>query len=60
MVGQALLLGSPALLGYAALVWAAFHAFVLAYEEPTLRRRYGESYERYRSSVNRWLPRPPR
>ena len=60
IVGQALLLGSRALVWYALGIGLLFHAFVLAYEEPTLRRRYGESYERYRSSVNRWLPRPPR
>lgn len=60
VLGQALLLGSAALLAYAALLWPLFHAFVLAYEEPTLARRYGASYDRYRASVNRWLPRPPR
>jgi protein-S-isoprenylcysteine O-methyltransferase Ste14 len=60
IVGQALLFGSTALLWYALAIAAAFHAFVLGYEEPTLARRYGDSYERYRSSVNRWLPRPPR
>lgn len=60
ILGQALLLGSTALLWYALAVAAAFHAFVLGYEEPTLARRYGESYERYLASVNRWLPRPPR
>ena len=59
IVGQALLFGAPGLVWYALVVAAAFHAFVLGYEEPTLARRYGESYERYRRSVNRWLPRPP-
>lgn len=57
IVGQALLLGSVALLAYAAAVWLAFHAFVLAYEEPALQRRFGTSYERYRGNVPRWLPR---
>jgi protein-S-isoprenylcysteine O-methyltransferase Ste14 len=33
---------------------------VTGYEEPTLRDRFGESYARYRASVPRWLPRPPR
>jgi protein-S-isoprenylcysteine O-methyltransferase Ste14 len=60
VLGQALLLGHPRLVWYALALWALFHAFVLAYEEPTLARRYGESYERYRASVNRWLPRSPR
>jgi len=60
ILGQALLFGSAALVWYALGAWAAFHAFVMGYEEPTLARRYGESYERYRASVPRWLPRPPR
>jgi protein-S-isoprenylcysteine O-methyltransferase Ste14 len=33
------------------------HVFVVAYEEPTLEARFGESYRSYRSAVNRWLPR---
>jgi protein-S-isoprenylcysteine O-methyltransferase Ste14 len=60
VLGQALLFGSLPLVWYALGVWALFHAFVLAYEEPTLAGTYGESYARYRASVNRWLPRPPR
>jgi len=39
---------------------ALTHAFVVLYEEPTLERRFGESYRRYRGSVNRWIPRAPR
>src|SRR5947209_8233226 len=34
ILGQALILGSTALLFYAAVVWLAFHSFVLLYEEP--------------------------
>jgi len=60
VLGQALLLGSARLLWYALGLAALFHAFVLGYEEPTLARRYGESYARYRATVNRWVPRPPR
>jgi protein-S-isoprenylcysteine O-methyltransferase Ste14 len=60
VLGQALIFGSLPLVWYALGLWALFHAFVLAYEEPTLARTYGESYGRYRASVNRWLPRPPR
>lgn len=57
ILGQALLFGSRALVWYGALVWLAFHGFVMAYEEPTLRNRYGEEYERYRANVRRWWPR---
>ena len=31
--------------------------FVMLYEEPYLRRRFGESYERYLETVGRWIPR---
>jgi len=57
ILAQVLLFGSAALLLYGVLVAAACVAFVLFYEEPTLARRYGESYETYRRSVPGWLPR---
>jgi protein-S-isoprenylcysteine O-methyltransferase Ste14 len=57
VLGEALVLGSRALLLYAALVGLGFHVFVVAYEEPTLRRRYGAEYEAYCAAVGRWLPR---
>ena len=44
ILGQALLLGQPALLVYAGFVWLGFHFFVLAYEEPTLRSRFPHDY----------------
>jgi protein-S-isoprenylcysteine O-methyltransferase Ste14 len=55
--GQALLFGARRLLVYGALAWLAVHLFVLLYEEPTLRGRYGDEYEAYRSAVRRWWPR---
>ena len=57
ILGQALVLGRAVLLAYAALVLALTAAFVRLYEEPTLARRYGEAYERYRREVPGWLPR---
>lgn len=57
IVGQALLLAQPVLLIYAAIVCVAVVSFVLGYEEPTLRRRYGSEYETYRRAVPGWLPR---
>jgi protein-S-isoprenylcysteine O-methyltransferase Ste14 len=56
IAGQALLFGSLALVAYAAVAWLAFHTFVLLYEEPTLRRRFGASYDLYRQHVGRWVP----
>ena len=57
IAGQALLLGNEALLVYGAVVWLAFHLFVLVYEEPTLKATYGDEYDRFRANVPRWLPR---
>ena len=56
VIGQALLLGSATLLWYAAILWLMFHVFVLMYEEPTLRRKFGRSYETYCANVRRWRP----
>ena len=53
--GQGLLLGNSLLLLYGAVVWAAFHAFVLLYEEPKLRKTYGNEYEAYCARVPRWV-----
>ena len=57
IVGQALWFGSVALLAFAALVWLAFHLFVIAYEEPALRRRFPADYRDYAGHVGRWVPR---
>lgn len=57
ILGQALLFGHETLLLYGLGVAAMFHAFVLLYEEPTLRARYGAEYDRYRENVRRWIPR---
>jgi protein-S-isoprenylcysteine O-methyltransferase Ste14 len=57
IVGQGLLLGQFELLGYAALFGAIAFCFVHFYEEPTLTRQFGPTYEEYRRAVPGWLPR---
>ena len=57
VLGQALILGSLALLGYAVVVWLGMAAFVRWYEEPTLRSQFGADYEEYRGAVPAWIPR---
>jgi protein-S-isoprenylcysteine O-methyltransferase Ste14 len=57
IIGQAVALGQPVLLWYAAAVGATAGAFVRWYEEPTLRRRFGAQYEAYRRAVPAWWPR---
>ncbi len=57
--GEAWQFLSLPLLAYAAVMAVLFHLFVIGYEEPTLRRRFGESYAEYLQAVPRWIPRPP-
>ena len=57
IVGQALLLGRPLLLAYAAAFWLAVATFVRSYEEPTLSARYGNEYAAYQRAVPAWWPR---
>lgn len=60
LLGEAAFFGSLALLAWAAVTAAGSYLFVVLYEEPGLRRRFGNEYERYLAKVPRWLPRPPR
>jgi protein-S-isoprenylcysteine O-methyltransferase Ste14 len=57
VVGQAMLLGRPVLLIYAALTGAGMALFVRVYEEPVLAARYGEQYRAYCEAVPGWVPR---
>ncbi len=57
ILGEALLFLSMSLLTYAGEAAIVCHLFVIGYEEPTLRRRFGDSYEEYRRAVPRWIPR---
>jgi protein-S-isoprenylcysteine O-methyltransferase Ste14 len=57
IIGQAALLGRPALLLYAVAFMAVVAAFVHGYEEPVLSKRFGSEYEAYRRGVPAWWPR---
>ena len=59
VLGQAWLFMSPALVAYAGAMALCCHLFVIGYEEPALRRRFGSAYLEYRRTVPRWIPRPP-
>ncbi|HTW35248.1 MAG TPA: isoprenylcysteine carboxylmethyltransferase family protein [Rhizomicrobium sp.] len=57
ILGNALILEDGAVFAYAALIALAFAAFVMAYEEPALRRQFGAEYEAFYRNVPRWIPR---
>ncbi len=57
LIGESLSFISTAILIEAAIFVILVHLFVVIYEEPTLRRQFGESYESYSQTVNRWIPR---
>jgi protein-S-isoprenylcysteine O-methyltransferase Ste14 len=59
LLGEAVFFGSATLLVVAAVAFLCFHLWVLGYEEPTLRRKFGESYKRYCRAVSRWIPGRP-
>ena len=56
LLGEFFLTRSRSLLAFGAIWFLIVNLFVIGYEEPTLRRRFGDSYRRYASTVGRWLP----
>jgi len=59
LLGEAWLFLSLPLVVYAVLAGIGCHVFVVLYEEPTLCKRFGAEYERYRGNVWRWIPHVP-
>ena len=57
ILGEAGLFRSVHVAEYAGIMLLVAHVFVVFYEEPTLQRQFGESYEEYRRKVPRWIPR---
>jgi len=55
--GQAVLMGDWRLIIYGALLWLAFHVFVVAYGRTHARATFGREYEAFRAAVPRWIPR---
>jgi len=59
LAGWSVLAASPLLAGYLVILALLFHLRVLLYEEPRLRKQFGEAWEAYTAAVPRWLPRLP-
>ena len=57
LAGWSLLSGSAFLAAYTGLVGVAFHLRVVLYEEPRLKRQFGEQWTPYAACVRRWWPR---
>lgn len=56
-LGHFLWFGYWSLLMYTMLAFLGAHLFIVLYEEPTLKRKFGTSYEEYLKRVPRWIPR---
>jgi protein-S-isoprenylcysteine O-methyltransferase Ste14 len=57
IAGQAVMFASLGAVVWLVAFVAAVTTFVRVYEEPTLRRTYGASYDAYTAGVHRWVPR---
>lgn len=56
LLGHFIWFGYWSLLVYAGLAFVGTHLFVILYEEPRLRKRFGAAYEDYLIKVPRWFP----
>ena len=56
LAGAALFYESLSIFIYTGAFFLITHLFVVLYEEPTLRRIFGDEYEAYFRRVRRWLP----
>ena len=55
-LGHFLWSGYWSLLLYALLSFIGVHFFIIFYEEPTLKKKFGAAYEEYLRRVPRWIP----
>jgi protein-S-isoprenylcysteine O-methyltransferase Ste14 len=57
LAGESLTFQSLRILTYAAIAFFVVNLFVIFYEEPALKRKFGVEYEEYMRRVPRWIPR---
>lgn len=56
LLGEVIFFQSGLLLLYTLGWFVVIQGVVLMYEEPTLRKKFGDGYDQYKQSVRRWLP----
>lgn len=56
LCGEAIAARSVDLVIYWAVFFAVTNLFIIGFEEPDLRRRFGTSYDEYTARVGRWIP----
>jgi len=57
VIGWCVFYGSPILLLYTISLAIGFHIRVVRFEEPWLKKEFGDQWEKYHKNVHRWLPR---
>ena len=56
LIGEVIIFSSWILLIYVSLAFMMVNMFIFLYEEPTLRKQFGTTYEEYCKNVPRWMP----
>lgn len=55
LLGEAIAISSQTLFVYSAFILLLFHLYVTFFEEPRLRKDFGDDYTRYCREVRRWF-----
>lgn len=55
LAGEAIFFHAAVLASYTVFIFLLFHGFILWFEEPRLRRDFGDAYVAYQTRVNRWI-----
>lgn len=55
LIGEAIFTQSATLWIYPAIIFIAFHLFIMLHEEPRLRKDFGQEYLLYCEKVRRWF-----
>ena len=56
LIGEAILFQLINLALFTVCFWAFFHFYIVLFEEPALRVKFGADYEKYEREVPRWMP----